>query len=160
VFAWHLKQVIVRKISYHVKGRIFDICEEAFHHPNVRNFILRNCAKSLEDAVNQHSETHQFRICHMKPKFEELEEPIRAIYYIRCALLPIQFWVLSCDCYYVEQTIWCLCIADMCPALRDVIYRVIGSITIKYNSELMQYVGLNYDTDVKLENFLVNYARA
>lgn len=50
--------------------------------------------------------------------------------------------------------------ADMCPALRDVIYRVIGSITIKYNSELMQYVGLNYDTDVKLENFLVNYARA
>jgi hypothetical protein len=40
--------------------------------------------------------------------------------------------------------------ADMCPALRDVIYRVIGSITIKYNSELMQYVGLNYDTDVKL----------
>jgi hypothetical protein len=148
-----------RKVIYHVKGRISDICEEAFHHPNVRNFVLRNCAKCLEDAVNEHSETHQFRICHLKPKFEELEEPTRAIYYIRCCLLPARFWVISSDYYFIEQTIWCLCIADMCPALRDVIYRVIGSITIKYEPDLMQYIGIHYETTIKLENVLVNYAR-
>jgi hypothetical protein len=83
----------------------------------------------------------------MKPKFEEVLEPRSAMYHVRCTLLPFRFWVISMDYYFVEQTIWCLCIADMCPALRDVVYRVIfRSITIQYEVELMQYVGLHYET--------------
>ena len=85
----------------------------------------------------------------MKPKFEEVLEPRSAMYHIhiRCTLLPFRFWVISMDYYFVEQTIWCFCIADMCPALRDVVYRVIfRSITIQYEVELMQYVGLHYET--------------
>jgi hypothetical protein len=118
-----------KPVRFRACDRVNNVCYY-IESANLCNAVLFNCARSLEHIVNRYNFRNRWRIMHMHPIARWLK-PVRNInLYIKEIYSWKRFWVLDRDYDWVNQTVFAICVADMCPHLQLILYEVVAGIRV------------------------------
>jgi hypothetical protein len=150
-----------KPVRFQACDRVSNICY-FIESANLCNAVLFNCARSLEHVVNRYNFRNRWRILHMHP-IARLMKPAR---HINLCIKEIyswrRFWILDRDYDWVNQTVFAICVADICPHLQIVLYEVIASISVSnwdHGGRAFEYytsVNLAIELEGAMEETIVN----